>query len=373
MTAAYAERLIPRERPYLNKSYSLSDIYERFMGKKPGLKDKFDMRELKIAHIYGWTNTEAAYFFTYMSPFRQRLSRMEPEQAVDTMYLAIFERPADNDGKALYSQQLNNGRTHWEIAEEMLISPEGRKKYINDLYRELLGRDADRAGLDIYAAKLEGQKDPFVLETVADELALSEEYRQLVVVNRTKAALQKNRKDFARWWMKEDIYLSRQARNYYKKIHGSSPGIADEAKLLIDVMKIHAGNMTLTELLDKLRRSQDFANLVVRVSNRIHWKLALYHLFKLILDRKYDKQGFGFYSNRIDLGGNIIDVLNDMLNSQEYRENSVKSLFNELLFREPDAEGLGIFADQLAQGRSLADIALELRKSSEYQELTHSF
>ncbi|RZD48850.1 MAG: hypothetical protein CXT78_00480 [Thaumarchaeota archaeon] len=120
----------------------------------------------------------------------------ENKNIVDIMYREILLRPADPEGMKFYVKMLENEKmTVEQIRESLLSSNEYNslstqtelksinelsstsKKIINDLYMEILGRQADEIGLIYYATQLEN--DVLSIEDIKQELLNSEEFIQL--------------------------------------------------------------------------------------------------------------------------------------------------------------------------------------------------
>jgi TorA maturation chaperone TorD len=79
---------------------------------------------------------------------------INPDQAISRMYRDELGREPDPDGLNHYRQLWRDGWTQGRIREDLRRSPEGRQAatrlMIARLYRELLGREPDTAGLADY-------------------------------------------------------------------------------------------------------------------------------------------------------------------------------------------------------------------------------
>jgi SAM-dependent methyltransferase len=133
---------------------------------------------------------------------RIRRFRMKPQhtpvQEVRVLYEQALGRPPDGEGLLHYAGQLQCGRSAVDIALELGGSPEGlahaaRTKglyfdartdleFISDLYREVLGRDADPSGRAWLEALL---RSGMSRQSVATTLAISDESLNRQLAQRT--------------------------------------------------------------------------------------------------------------------------------------------------------------------------------------------
>jgi hypothetical protein len=88
---------------------------------------------------------------------RQECTTSAP-QVVDDVYQQVLERPAD-EASAQLTQNLASGRmTVREVVREVAKSPEHSERFfwqpaVQNLYRRLLGRDADPEGLQVFTQR----------------------------------------------------------------------------------------------------------------------------------------------------------------------------------------------------------------------------
>jgi cyclophilin family peptidyl-prolyl cis-trans isomerase len=99
---------------------------------------------------------------------------------VDAAYQDLLGRDADAAGMASFTAFLDNGGSRDDVVLRIVNSQERRTNEIQRLYRTHLGRDADAAGLAGYLAALEVQSNGFAgtLEQVQAALLGSDEYFQ---------------------------------------------------------------------------------------------------------------------------------------------------------------------------------------------------
>ncbi|KFM20118.1 hypothetical protein AAA799P11_00189 [Marine Group I thaumarchaeote SCGC AAA799-P11] len=132
---------------------------------------------------------------TVLSSFVEYSQRYDNEsKIIDDLYREILHRPVDLEGLQYFSALLNEGKiTVDEIREELKNSDEFKnqllpdeimtldelsensKKQVNDLYLEILGRDADIEGLQHFGSLIEiGKMTP---EELRNALLNSDEYK----------------------------------------------------------------------------------------------------------------------------------------------------------------------------------------------------
>jgi Ca2+-binding EF-hand superfamily protein len=110
----------------------------------------------------------------------------DADSAVDAIYRRVLERPAGGEGNER-AAQLRNGQTSVrELVREIAKSPEHRQRFlsntspsgrvdaVSNLYRHLLGRAPDQAGLNSHVEAL-ARND---INTIIDTMINSAEYQQ---------------------------------------------------------------------------------------------------------------------------------------------------------------------------------------------------
>ncbi|MBM3864997.1 MAG: DUF4214 domain-containing protein [Verrucomicrobia bacterium] len=93
-----------------------------------------------------------------VEPPRPRIDRRTAERMVEHAYREVLDRPADSTGLRTYRDRLmHEGWSEREVIQQLQRSPEARaiqpEAAIRRMYREVLGRAADPAGLAHYQAK----------------------------------------------------------------------------------------------------------------------------------------------------------------------------------------------------------------------------
>lgn len=94
------------------------------------------------------------------------------EATVDDLYRALLGRSPDPAGLTHFSTRMHSGATATAVASELVGSHEGRSRRVDALYRRLLGRPADPTGLTHWSDQLAVVED----REVAAQLAASREY-----------------------------------------------------------------------------------------------------------------------------------------------------------------------------------------------------
>jgi len=107
----------------------------------------------------------------------------DTRRVVDELYRHVLERDAD-PGSATWVTRLASGTTVREMVRELAKSPEHMRRFANPsegpeaavsiLYRHVLGRQPDPAGLTMYTQQAKTQG----LASVIDALSSSREYNQ---------------------------------------------------------------------------------------------------------------------------------------------------------------------------------------------------
>ena len=93
-----------------------------------------------------------------VDPPRPRIDRRTAERMVEHAFREVLDRPADPTGLRTYRERvMQEGWSQQEVIQQLQRSPEARaiqpEPAIRRMYREVLGRDADPAGLAHYRAK----------------------------------------------------------------------------------------------------------------------------------------------------------------------------------------------------------------------------
>ena len=100
----------------------------------------------------------------------ERLDVDTPEERNDFIteaYQDLFERTPDAEGRAYWNRELEQGKTPTEILRDLTAGAQEtdaaflrNTKTVNDLYRDLLGREADAEGREYFRSQLEAGATP---------------------------------------------------------------------------------------------------------------------------------------------------------------------------------------------------------------------
>ncbi len=108
------------------------------------------------------------------------VSAQDPTAVVERAYEDILGRKADKAGMRMFrSKMIDDGWTEKQVREALRKSPESNKQGSDDIikraYEDLLGRQPDRGGLQLYREKI--SKDHWSEKQVRDSLRESQEYK----------------------------------------------------------------------------------------------------------------------------------------------------------------------------------------------------
>lgn len=114
----------------------------------------------------------------------QRRDEEEVYNAINEIYRDVLERDADYRGLRTWASKLERGATLGEIREDIARSREAQDR-IRDLYREVLEREADAGGIRTWVGELaDGDSLSDVRKKIADseeaEAAINRIYRQVL-------------------------------------------------------------------------------------------------------------------------------------------------------------------------------------------------
>ena len=143
-------------------------------------------------------NETMTNFVDYAKGFNNKYKK-----TVDDLYREILLRPADQAGLEYYGSMLESGKmTVNDVRNSLLASDEakhalkpserktmdelsaGTKKTINDMYRQILQRPADQAGLEYYGSMLESGK--MTVDDIRNALLNSQEALDIRLSDPTK-------------------------------------------------------------------------------------------------------------------------------------------------------------------------------------------
>jgi uncharacterized protein YbcI len=216
-------------------------------------------------------------------------SRLEGE--INNIYLQVLGRNADSSGLRTYTQAINNqGWTLDQVRRDLASSPEFDRA-INRLYQEFFGRNADAAGLQKYRNLVINGGS---LDDVRNEIADSPEVR-----NRNN-----NNGDFNR--PGSNSRLEGEINDIYLQVLGRN---ADSSSLRTYTQAINNRGWTLDQVRHNLVSSPEFNQ-------------AINSLYQEFLGRNADAAGLQKYRDLVINGGSLDDVRNDIYNSPKARKTN---------------------------------------------------
>ncbi len=103
---------------------------------------------------------------TSATPTQSIAAARAEDQGLVRLYMAVFDRRPDEDGFRYWDQQLERGMRFEEVIDSFLISQEFQTTYstldnagfINQLYLNVLDRQADQSGLNWWMNQLDSQQ-----------------------------------------------------------------------------------------------------------------------------------------------------------------------------------------------------------------------
>ncbi len=106
---------------------------------------------------------------------------------IETAYLRYLLRPADAGGLDNYRNQQKKGRSIRDIVHEIKCSDEGMRAAVRRLYWEILNREIDSGGQNVYTPRLrvDSGKKPSVYKDIAIDILMSDEAKTLRSMTQT--------------------------------------------------------------------------------------------------------------------------------------------------------------------------------------------
>jgi hypothetical protein len=205
------------------------------------------------------------------------------------------------------------------------------QQFVAEVYRALLERQVDQAGLDFWTHMLaQGMNRAAMVDSLQTN---SSEYRFL------------------------------QVQELYERYLGRAP---EGSALNWGVSFLRAGG-TMEQLSSLLISSQEYLDRAGGTNEG--FVEAVYHD---ILGRTVDDSGRAFDMQMMSQGSSRQQLAMALFSSQEYCQNTVNSIYGRFLGREADASGLTLFSSFFRQGMRQEEIIATLMGEMETQEFAHS-
>jgi len=200
------------------------------------------------------------------------------QKSVNDLYKKVLGRNADASGLAHWTKQLESGKSISDIEAALKNSDEYRQKQVNDLYKDVLGREADVSGLGYYSSLL---KNGISLSVIESRLKESEE----------------GRKNFL--------------KSLYKGVLGRD---IDTGGLDYHLGLMQKGT-SRDDIISSVLRSTEFNSKYGKLSNTDFINTA----YNTAFGRKADDGGFDYALNRLNSGISKADIFKSLISSTEFK------------------------------------------------------
>jgi hypothetical protein len=201
--------------------------------------------------------------------------------------------------------------------------------WIASLYRDLLGRRFDDAGLDFWVRQRFGAASP---EGIARGFCYSNEFSESL------------------------------ARQLYFSLLDRGP---DPGGLAFWTSLLRNGTSRQAVMTGFLQSAEYLSN------NPIP-NMFVTSLYQRLLGRAPDPGGFAFWVQQLNQGATPGDVARGFLFSEEFARNLSREQYQRFLRRAPDPSGWQFWTDRIRSGLAHQDLMVGFLASTEYQNLTES-
>jgi hypothetical protein len=301
---------------------------------------------------------------------------------ISAVYQTVLGRNADEVGVQFFSQELAGGLSRAEVAQQILGSSEAASLEIQSSYQTVLHRAADNAGLANGFALLQtgasSQQWIVTLATSAEFVhAANGDVGQSFVVHLYRDLLGRSPDQAGLAWFAAQLdagtatrtQIVQQLQNsmeyrtdavaaLYQEVLGRAPdpnGLAGSLAFL-------AQGGTLSQLETMLLSSDEF--FMLKGGGTQSGFLAA--LYQVVLNRGVDSGGAQSFGQALASGAARGSVVAELFSSSEYQTLAVQGLYNRYLGRVADPGGLSAAVAALQGGASLEAIAAVLIASPEY-------
>ncbi|MDJ0726355.1 MAG: DUF4214 domain-containing protein [Prochloraceae cyanobacterium] len=258
----------------------------------------------------------------------------EAIEQIRNSYRQIYRRNPDSETIRRYQNDLATGSSLDEVRRDIQDSRRNTgdrrndrydrvERRIDELYREVLGRRADREGLRLYTDRVnrQGWRYPQVRRNLAQSPEAIE-----------------------------------QIRNTYRQIHRRNPDS--------ETIRRYQNDLATGSSLDEVRRDmQDSRNTGSndRYYNSVERNID--RLYREVLGRRADENGLRTYSDRIERDRWTYErVRLDLAESTEATEQ-IRKAYREIQGENPDSRTIRRYQNDLARGSSLYEIRQEMQNS----------
>jgi hypothetical protein len=231
--------------------------------------------------------------------------------------------------------------------------------WVNAVYQQTLGRDADSAGTSLWLGQLAAGSTPAQVATriassaEAETLVLNAAYGRYLDRPLDSSGQSSFLQLFAQGTSNESLFADLVASHEYYFNHGLGNVTSWVQSAYHDVLQRTASTTEVTHWVGSLLNYTQNQRFVVQV-------------FLDLLHRPVDPAGLAGWTNFLNAGGNRQVMVQRIEATPEYQQSVVKGLYEQYLHRPADAAGLNAFAGALAAGQTDEQVAIALAGSGEY-------
>ncbi len=224
---------------------------------------------------------------------------------VERMYTIVLGRAAEEQGLSDWSKRLMNKEIDGATLVDMFVNSDefiarntSDEEYIKILYRAVLGREADTAGLKMWENML---ADGWTRDYIMEGLVLSTEFKSICDSYGIIAAFDPTPESQVRSFVKRmyTVVLGRRA---------DAVGLNDWTNHLLN------GIVNGAQVADGFIGSEEFAN---RNLSNVDYVKVLYRAF---FNREADEGGFNVWMNELAKGVSRRDVMKGFVHSVEFSD-----------------------------------------------------
>ena len=209
---------------------------------------------------------------------------------VNNLYVQVLGRNADANGLSSYVQAVNQGRSLDQVRRNLANSQEFNQS-INKLYQEFLGRNVNSNGLQSYRNAIINGRN---FEEVRNEIANSPESRNRTSNNGNYNPTNNNNN------------FQGEINNLYVQVLGRNANSNDFRSYN---QAINNQNWSLTQARRNLVNTQEFNQ-------------AINNIYREFLGRNADNNGLQSYRNQVINGRSFEEVRNEIADSPEARKRN---------------------------------------------------
>lgn len=332
---------------------------------------------------------------------------------VESLYVDLLGRSIDPSGYASFKIPFERGAvTREAIAFGLVTSAEFHAKFVREMYPRLLGRPADAAGLagwtdalnrgastDQVEAQIMGTSEYFAkqgnttdgfLDAIFNQTlgrlptALERtDTTQLLNLGTSRSAvvrnLQQSREGLERqlglWYSAyvQQTIPSALATSLADSILNGQIGTPQALIRILATDAYFSATQTSTPhtpvTLTITVTDDDGGSVQTQATGPTLVRGYVESLYADLLGRAIDPTGVAVFKKSFEQGSMTrADVVNGIMNSQEYREIFVRNLYRTILLREGDNASVAVWVRALASGQSFADIENGFYESAEYSQ-----